>query len=294
MKAIRVVSCALFLVLADCGHRQTAQQANQTAAQQGTEQASVPASSQPVSGPANDPAQPGTQPGGVQAAQPATAQTPIGAPPIEAPPMTGTPAPEANPQAARGGAQAYPQAPNYQQAPAYPQAPDYAMVIPAGSVFRVRLDETLDTKHNRAGDRFYASLMRPVMADGVVMVPRGTRCSGHLVESKPSGRFRGRAVMSLRLDTFELNGRIYAIRTGMLGRESRGHKRRNWAFLGGGAGFGTVVGAIGGGAVGALIGAGAGGAAGAAGEAITGRKNVRLPVETPLAFSLRDPVRVRG
>jgi hypothetical protein len=284
MKAIRVFSCALLVLLTACGHRQPAQQANQGAS---------PA--------AADPAQPGpTQ----------TAQTPAQLPPLE-----GTPAPDTGPNqpATSGGgapanqqAAAYQQgaanqqapanqpAPAQQQVPAYRQAPANALVIPAGAVFHVRLDESLDTKHNRPGDRFYASLMRPVVVNGFTVVPRGTRCTGHLVESKPSGRFRGHAEMSLRLDAFELKGRSYAMWTGALGSASGGHKKRDWALMGGGSGFGTVVGAIGGGPVGALIGAGAGGAAGTVGEAITGRKNVRLPVETPLAFSLRAPVRVRS
>jgi len=164
--------------------------------------------------------------------------------------------------------------------------------IPSGTVLRVRLEETLDTRRNRPGDTFSALLMHPVVLDGAIIVPPQTQCFGHLVESKPSGRFRGHAVLSLSLDTFELHGRQYDIRTTYVGRESRGHKKRNWALMGGGSGVGTVLGAIAGGPAGALIGAGAGGAARAVGEAITGKKNVRLPVETPLAFRLRGAVQV--
>jgi hypothetical protein len=110
------------------------------------------------------------------------------------------------------------------------------------------------------------------------------------MESKPSGRFKGHALMSLSLDSFDLNGRRHEIKTTHVGRESRGHKKRNWAFIGGGSGVGTAIGALAGGPAGALIGAGAGAGAGTAGAAITGKKNIRLPVETPLVFSLRAPV----
>ena len=55
------------------------------------------------------------------------------------------------------------------------------------------MEETLDTKRNRPGDRFFATLVQPILVQGGVVVPRGTYCAGHLVESKPSGRFKGRA-----------------------------------------------------------------------------------------------------
>ena len=157
----------------------------------------------------------------------------------------------------------------------------------------VRLEETLDTRRNRPGDSFEASLTNPVVLNDEVIIPRGTRFSGHLIESRPSGRLKGRAELSLSLDSFELNGRRYDIRTSDVARESRGHKKRNWTLIGGGSGLGTALGAIAGGPAGALIGAGAGAGAGTAGAMFTGKKNVRLPVETALSFRLRDPVSVR-
>jgi hypothetical protein len=178
------------------------------------------------------------------------------------------------------------------QAPVETTRPEQraAISIPAGTVFDVRLEETLDTQRNRAGDRFSATLRNPIVIDGQTVLARGTRCEGHLVEAKPSGRFKGRAVLSVSLDSFDLNGRSYAIRTTSVGRESGRHRKRNWILIGGGSGLGSALGAIAGGPAGALIGAGAGGAAGTAGAAITGKKNVRLPVETVLTFRLRNSV----
>lgn len=164
--------------------------------------------------------------------------------------------------------------------------------MPTGTVFEVRLAETLDTKHNRSGDRFTATLMRPVFVNREMVIPRGTQCAGHIFESQASGRFKGRAVMGLSLDSFEFHGRGYHITTTSVARQSGGHKKRNWFLIGGGSGVGSAIGAIAGGPAGALIGAGAGAGAGTVGAAFTGKKNVRLPVETPLAFSLRAPVRL--
>ena len=183
-----------------------------------------------------------------------------------------------------------PSAPPPNSAANYERVPSNTVSIPAGTILDVRLEQTLDTKRNRPGDRFTATLTRPIILDGRTVIPRGTPCTGHLTESKPSGRFKGRALMSLSLDSFDLNGRHHEIRTTHVGRESGGHKKRNWAFIGGGSGAGAAIGALAGGPAGALIGAGAGAGAGTAGAAFTGKKNVRLPVETPLAFSLRVPV----
>ena len=216
------------------------------------------------------------QPGGPPTTQPLdkpSALTQPGGPP----PATGQPADAVPPPAPNSAAN-------------YERVPSNAISIPAGTILDVRLEQTLDTKRNRAGDRFTATLTRPIILDGQTVIPRGTPCTGHLTESKPSGRFKGRAVMSLSLDSFELYGRHHEIRTTHVGRESGGHKKRNWAFIGGGSGAGAAIGALAGGPAGALIGAGAGAGAGTAGAAITGKKNVRLPVETPLAFSLRAPV----
>ncbi len=164
--------------------------------------------------------------------------------------------------------------------------------IPSGTIFRVRLEETLDTRRNRAGDRFVATLVDPVVENGTTMIPKGTQFAGHLTESKPSGRFKGRALLSLSLDSFELNGRHREIAASRVARASGGHKKRNWLLMGGGSGVGATIGAIAGGGAGALIGAGSGAAAGTVGAAFTGKKNVRLPVETQLSFVLRSPVAV--
>ena len=70
---------------------------------------------------------------------------------------------------------------------------NHAVVIAKGTPIRVRLAETVDTKHWRAGERFRADLDTPVVVDGQVIVPRGTLFSGHVVQSKSSGRLKGRA-----------------------------------------------------------------------------------------------------
>jgi len=114
------------------------------------------------------------------------------------------------------------------------------------------------------------------------------------VTSAESGRFKGRAALALRLDSFSLNGVTYDVATNRPSRVSRGHKKHNWLWIGGGSGGGAAIGAIAGGGTGALIGAGAGAAAGTVGAAFTGKRHVTLPVESRVTFALQAPVAVGG
>jgi hypothetical protein len=167
-------------------------------------------------------------------------------------------------------------------------------VIPASTRIRVRLGDSLDSKINRAGERFSAYLDEPIVSGSRVVIPKGTLFRGHVVQARSSGRLRGQAYLGVTLDSFRLRGMTYAIATGADARTGSSHKQRNAVAIGGGSGMGAAIGAVAGGGAGALIGAGAGAAAGTTGSFITGRKNVRLPVETPLVFSLRNAVTVRG
>jgi hypothetical protein len=178
-----------------------------------------------------------------------------------------------------------------QQPPA--QLPQQSITLPEGTLFQVRLSETLDTKRNRTGDRFRATLDAPIIMDnGAEIIPRGATFSGRVDTSKASGRLKGRAAMTLELDAFELNGRKYQISTSHTSRVSGNHKRRNIIAIGGGAGAGAGIGALAGGPAGALIGAGAGAGAGTLGAVFTGKKQVSIPVETRLSFELRRPVQL--
>jgi len=164
--------------------------------------------------------------------------------------------------------------------------------VPAGASLRVRLDQSVSTKYDRAGSRFSATLSAPVVIDSRVVIPTGTRFEGRVTQSKPSGRLKGRAVLALRLDSFVLRGQRYAIRTSSVARVSNNHKKRNIGIIGGGAGIAAAIGAIAGGGKGALIGGAVGAGAGAAGAAATGRKQEEMRAETPMTFVLRMPVQL--
>ncbi len=166
------------------------------------------------------------------------------------------------------------------------QARSTSLTVPEGTAIHVRLDNSLSTKQNRPGDVFTATVTEPLVVGGRTVIPEGARAQGIVVDDSRSGRFKGKARMSLQLKSVEVNGTRYEVDTRDDVRRSGTHKKRNWYSIGGGAAGGAVIGAIAAGGTGALIGGPVGAGAGVAYVFVTGRRDVRLPAETPLTFDL--------
>ena len=168
------------------------------------------------------------------------------------------------------------------------------LTIPAGTRIRIRLNETLDAKYCHAGESFSAQLDEPLVVGKRVVAPTGSPVRGHVTGARQSGRMRGRAVLGLTLDTIQVDGSSYTIATYSATRVSNSHNKRNAVAIAGGSATGAAIGAAKGGGPGALIGGAVGAGAGTVGAFFTGRKDIVLPVETELDFSLRTPVTIRG
>jgi hypothetical protein len=153
--------------------------------------------------------------------------------------------------------------------------------------FRVRLDQSLSTERDFAGDTFRASLAEPFVVDGLVIAERGARVTGRIVESHKAGRLNGTSAIRLALTTFYTSdGQKVAISTDPWAKQGDSSAGGDAAKIGGGAALGAIIGALAGGGTGAVIGAGIGGGAGMGMIAATRGKPASVPSETVIPFRL--------
>jgi hypothetical protein len=164
--------------------------------------------------------------------------------------------------------------------------------LPRGTELRVRLDEDLGSKISQPGDSFTATVANDVRVNGEVVIAKEARANGTVVDAKPLGRFKGGALLEVRLDRVHTKWGSYPVSTSSIERAEKGKGGRSAGFIGGGAGFGALIGGLAGGGKGAAVGALAGGGAGTAGSAFTGNKQIVLPAETLLTFRLQHPVHI--
>ncbi len=156
----------------------------------------------------------------------------------------------------------------------------------------VTLDHAVTSNQSRPGDHFDATISEPVVVDGKTVIPQGAHAEGIVVDAKPSGRLMGRARLQLALQSVDVSGQPYDLRTTSSARIGRDHKKRNWAWIGGGAGGGALIGAAAAGGKGALIGGPIGAAAGTTVAFVTGHRDIKLRPETPVTFKLAEPLTI--
>ena len=166
------------------------------------------------------------------------------------------------------------------------------IVVPKGTTLLVRLGEDVGSKVSTPGQAFRATLSRDLTVDGNPVIPRGATVHGTVVDAKPLGRFKGGALLVLKLTSITVNGAERRIQTASLTTELKGKGKRTAVMTGGGGALGAIVGGIAGGGKGAAIGAAAGAGAGAGGSALTGNKEILFPAESALSFRLSSSFRV--
>jgi len=190
--------------------------------------------------------------------------------------------------------------PNSTMAPETGATPNAAMTaaapvayaIPAGTRISVRMAEEINSKTATEGQPFSATVARPVVVEGKTLIHTGATASGVVVATKSRGRFKGEGYLEVRLDAIREDGRTYPVATSTVERVEQGKGKRTAGFIGGGGGFGAIIGGLAGGGKGALIGGLAGAGAGTAGTAFTDNKPIVIPAESVLTFRLEKRVTV--
>lgn len=145
--------------------------------------------------------------------------------------------------------------------------------VKAGTVFRVRLEKSLDSKTAYAGQPFKTTVVDPVYsAGGVLLIPSGSTITGNVRSAKPASTNGKPGSIEVVFTTVTLPNRRHASISGILiDLDEKGAKadneggvtagktsHRNAKFIGGGAAGGAIIGGIAGGGGGAAIGAGVG------------------------------------
>jgi hypothetical protein len=125
-----------------------------------------------------------------------------------------------------------------------------------------------------------------------LIVPRGSPAQ-LIIRTVSTGGVTGSSEITLDIQSITVNGRRYNVTTTDLkekGRSGLGANTRTAEMVGGGAVIGTIIGAIVGHGKGAAIGAAVGAAGGAGAQVLTKGKQVIIPAETTLKFSLDQSV----
>jgi hypothetical protein len=157
----------------------------------------------------------------------------------------------------------------------------------AGTPLAVYTTTAVSTGSQANGDRFTATLAKPIADGDWVIAKQGARIEGVVVESDPGGKVKGVASIAVGLRTLTLaDGRSIDLQTNTISQEAASSKKKDAKKIGIGSGVGAAVGAIAGGGKGAAIGAAVGGGAGTAAALATRGDAATIPAETLLNFTL--------
>jgi len=175
--------------------------------------------------------------------------------------------------------------------------------VPAGTALMVKLDTTLATFSNKAGDPFQGELTQAVVVGGRTLLPIGARVEGRVtkvseprrISGKPSIGILPEAVILPTGERFFLDATL--IDTNLPGTDvstegqfkGSGHDRRDQLEAGGGAAGGMLIGGLVGGGPGILIG-GAVGAGSATVHWLSKHRSATLPAGTELTLEVNRPM----
>lgn len=188
------------------------------------------------------------------------------------------------------------------RAPAAPRIVYYS--VPTNTVIRVRMNDQLNSKSARVGDRFSTTVEEPVYASGgTQVVPVGSKIWGRVVSVRPAGRRTPGNITvgftSIQLPnakSYPINGSLTSLEADDVNADNEGtvkgksNRKRDAVFIGGGAAGGALIGAIAGGGKGAGIGALLGGALGTGARVYEKEKEANVKSGTEFGVILNRPV----
>jgi hypothetical protein len=176
--------------------------------------------------------------------------------------------------------------------------------VPAGTALMVKLETTLATFSNKAGDPFRGRVTLPVALNGKMVIPAGTMVEGRVTRVSEPRRISGKPTIGILAETLILpTGERFFLDATLVdtdaGRDTdvnqegefkgSGHDRRDQLEAGGGTAGGMLIGGLIGGPPGVLIG-GVVGASSTGAHWLSKHRSATLPAGTTLTIELNRPL----
>jgi hypothetical protein len=197
-------------------------------------------------------------------------------------------------------AQAPAPAPKPKPKPAAPAAPAVTTItIPAGTVVHLASNDSLHSRHDKAGKIISANVTEDVKdAKGNVGIPAGAVVTFKVVELEPAKNSSAKdGTLTLSVVDVSMNGKSLAIAANVDSvqhtLQGQGVTAGGAARVGGGAAAGAIAGKIIGGKTGAIIGGVAGAGAGAVVAAKTADRDVVVTPGAAIVITLSSDVTVQ-
>jgi hypothetical protein len=162
-----------------------------------------------------------------------------------------------------------------------------------GTFITVRVDQALSSDYNQPGDAFTATLVKPLVVDGVVVARAGQTVAGRVTESQKAGHVQGVSRLGIQMTELTLaDGQQVPVQCQFINRTGPTSVGQDVGVVAGTSALGAATGAIADGGFGAGVGAAAGAVVGLIGVLSTrGHATVIYP-ESVLTFRIEAPVTV--
>lgn len=177
--------------------------------------------------------------------------------------------------------------------------------VPAGTTLRVRINQTVNSKTARIGDRVTGTVVDPVYSsNGALVIPQGSTVSGRIDSVVPAAKGGKPGSIDLHFTQVATPNGTKRVINGMLtdlaGDKTRsdnegtvsakGMSHRKLIFIGGGGAGGAILGAAIGGGKGALIGGLLGAGGGFLGQKLTKGPEAEVQVVTEFGVYLNQGI----
>jgi hypothetical protein len=182
--------------------------------------------------------------------------------------------------------------------------PGRHVIVNENSLIRVMTDQGLSTKRSKVGTKVSFTVSEDLVVNHVVVIPRGAKVRGEVVESKKAGRLKGNAELALELVSLELGGESYPLYAYQFEVRSASKEKPVATDAVTAAYYGALAGGVVAGRTNALptrkieaedmaAGAAAGAGVVAAAEVLGPRPMVSVPAEAQMDFYLAAPLSVQ-